>query len=1042
MANDNAVYEQGLSLAVSPVNYAVLPTEFYNFFQVKATFSDNTHVYLEIDNENNQIEKCTCSCEKHKNKKAICHHIVALLIKIENEFFGAGSTYIGSGRKKAETDGYIKELIDKRADILKSRALHRAGGGKALFLPLLHISRNSIRLGFKMGFPKAYTVKDLSELYRAVNNGITAPCGRTDNFLYVPENFQDEALLRFFMTFYPLCSDKDHPKYMRLTPEALDRFTDIFTERKLPCDGKTLTITGTNPVFTLHLRKFSTAYQLSLDKRDFALYRGAEKLLLLQDDTLYVCERTFADACGGLLRRFSGDETNPSVLEEDMRTFYSMVLRPASKFIRLITKDEDYIPPRLQTKIYLDIEDDKTATAKVEFYYDSLCYLAFDPERDLKTVWDIEGETSVENLVKQYFTDAGKVPGTACLSVTDDSLFNLVYEGIPALSAYAELFVSRNLQSVKVNPFPKAKMGVRMESDLLKLDIEAGNLPPAVLAAALSAYRNKKKYLRLKDGAFLLLDSPNLTRLNTVAEGVGASLSELKKNEMHLPAFRALYLDSVQDIEIVKDRNFTELARSFTDSEKKPFPITDALKQILRDYQKQGVRWLKMLSSCGFGGILADDMGLGKTLQILSLLVAHKQEHKNLHALVICPASLVLNWENEIQKFTPELSAKCILGTTEERGDALQSAEKYDIIITSYDLLKRDIALYKEAQFDYEIIDEAQYIKNHNTQNARCVKAIRSRHRFALTGTPIENSIAELWSIFDFLMPGYLFKYTSFRDRFEAPIIKDGDTTALFELKRLVSPFILRRLKKDVLTELPEKTETVLYTQLAPEQKKLYFANLTSMQQELATQLQTVTGKNRIIVLAMLTRLRQLCCDPALLYENYREQSAKFELCMNLIENTIASGHKILLFSQFTSMLSILETALRKQKIPYYLIEGSTKKEDRIRQVKAFNKDDTPVFLISLKAGGTGLNLTGADVVIHYDPWWNLSAQNQATDRAHRIGQKKSVSVYKLIVKGTIEEKILALAEKKQSLAEQILPDEGSFLQGLSKEQILDLFNH
>jgi len=484
------------------------------------------------------------------------------------------------------------------------------------------------------------------------------------------------------------------------------------------------------------------------------------------------------------------------------------------------------------------------------------------------------------------------------------------------------------------------------------------------------------------------------------------------------------------------------LATSFAETDKQTPLLTKNLVSILRDYQKQGVWWLQTLSRYGFGGILADDMGLGKTIQVLALLASYKQQNDSCRALVVCPASLVLNWENEAKKFTPELNVKCILGTTEERVALLSDTTKDDIIITSYELLKRDADHYKNLYFDYEIIDEAQYIKNHNTQNARCVKSIRASHRFALTGTPIENSMAELWSIFDYLMPGYLYKYAHFRNRFEVPVIKDGDTLPMDELKRMVSPFILRRLKKDVLTELPDKTETVLYTNLAQEQKKLYYANLSSMQKELSTELQSVTGKNRMIVLAMLTRLRQLCCDPALLYENYKEESAKFELCMSLVENTIASGHKILLFSQFTSMLSILESALRERQIPYYLIEGSTKKEERIRQVKAFNRDDTPVFLISLKAGGTGLNLTGADVVIHYDPWWNLSAQNQATDRAHRIGQKNSVSVYKLIAKGTIEEKILALAEKKQSLAEQILPDEGSFLQGLSKEQILDLFNH
>ncbi|MBR7163911.1 MAG: DEAD/DEAH box helicase [Clostridia bacterium] len=1039
MADDDAIYTQGLSLAGKSFSYDTKPTEFHNIFQVNAYFSnDDCRVFLEIDNENEEIEDVSCSCDK----KEICPHIVALLIKIENDFFPNGFANRRTQNQPVETDRYITSLISNRADILKARSLYRAGGSKALLLPVLHITKNNIRLSFKLGCKKAYIVKDLNDLYLSVLHRTTGSCGRSDHFLYAPENFQNEALLRFFMTFYPLCQEEARPKYMRLTPEAMDHFFALFSERKLPCDGKTLAITTTTPTFSLFVRQFSDVFHLSLDKRNFTLYNGFETLYLLQDDTLYACSTEFSDACGGLLRRFAGNETNPTVLAEDMRTFYSMVLKPATRFIELRARDNDFIPPILKTKIYLDTEAGKTAIAKAEFYYDDLHYYAFDPNRDLQTVWDIEGETKIENLIKQYFPNTGKAPGTATFIVDDEMLFNLVYEGIPALSRQAELFISKELQSVKVKSFPKAHMGVRMESELLTVDITAGNLSANVLAAALTAYRQKKKYLRIKDGTFLLLDSDNLIKLNTVAESAGVSLSELKKKEIQLPAYRALYLDSVKEIDVAKEKSFTDLVAAFTETEKQPPLLTKKLSAILRDYQKQGVWWLQTLSRFGFGGILADDMGLGKTIQVLALFSSYKQTNGSCHALVVCPASLVLNWEQEIKKFTPELSAKCILGTTEERAALLSDITQDNIIITSYELLKRDAELYKNLHFDFEVIDEAQYIKNHNTQNARCVKSIHARYRFALTGTPIENSMSELWSIFDFLMPGYLHKYTYFRNRFEIPVIKEGYTAALDELKRMVSPFILRRLKKDVLTELPDKTETVMYTNLAPEQKKLYYANLASIQKELHTELQSVSGKNRMVVLAMLTRLRQLCCDPALLYDNYKEESAKFELCMNLVENTIQSGHKILLFSQFTSMLSMLESALKARHIPYYLIEGSTKKEERLRQVKAFNHDDTPVFLISLKAGGTGLNLTGADVVIHYDPWWNLSAQNQATDRAHRIGQKNSVSVYKLIVKGTIEEKILALAEKKQSLAEQILPDDGSILQGMSKEQILDLFNH
>lgn len=1041
MANNNDIYSQGLSLAAGSFSHVTESTEFHNIFQITAVFpEDAAKVFVEIDNDSECIETTSCTCNKG-TEEGICPHIAALLIKVENDFF-PNSCMNRNGETPRETDPYVTALVSKRAEILKARSQYRASGSKALLLPLLHITKNSIRLGLKLGCKKAYIVKDLGELYKAVSTSVTAPCGKTEHFLYTPENFQNEAFLQFFMTFYPLCKEEGKPKSMRLTPEAIDRFFELFAERKLPCDSKTLTVTGALPSFSLFIRRFSSTYQLSLDKRDFTIYKGFKTLYLLQDDTFHVCPPEFSDACGGLLGRFAGSETNPVILAEDMRTFYSMVLKPASHFIALETKDQDFIPPSLKTKIYLDTEAGNTITARAEFYYDDLCFTAFDQNRDLQTVWDIEGETKIENLIKQYFPETGKTPGLATFQADDELLFNLVYEGIPDFNKCAELFTSKELRAVKVKPFPVSQVGVRMESELLTVDISAENLSANTLAMALAAYRQKKKFLRIKDGSFLLLDSANLTKLNTLAESAGIALTDLKKKEINLPAYRALYLDSVNEFNIVKDKSFIEFVNSFAEKDKKLPMLTKELNAVLRDYQKQGVWWMNTLSTYGFGGILADDMGLGKTIQVLALLVSHKKTAGSCHALVVCPASLVLNWEQEVQKFTPELSAKCIIGTTEERATLLSDITKDDIIITSYELLKRDAEHYKDLVFDFEIIDEAQYIKNHNTQNARCVKNIRAKHRFALTGTPIENSMAELWSIFDFLMPSYLYKYAHFRSRFEVPVIKEGDTTPLDELKRMVSPFILRRLKKDVLTELPEKTETVLYTNLAPEQKKLYFANLSSMQKELETELQNVSGKNRMVVLAMLTRLRQLCCEPALLYENYKEESAKFELCMNLVESTIASGHKILLFSQFTSMLSILEEALKERHIPYYLIEGSTKKEDRMHQVKAFNRDDTPIFLISLKAGGTGLNLTGADVVIHYDPWWNLSAQNQATDRAHRIGQKNNVTVYKLIAKGTIEEKILALAEKKQSLAEQILPDDSSILQGMSREQILDLFNH
>ncbi|MBP3389308.1 MAG: DEAD/DEAH box helicase [Clostridia bacterium] len=342
----------------------------------------------------------------------------------------------------------------------------------------------------------------------------------------------------------------------------------------------------------------------------------------------------------------------------------------------------------------------------------------------------------------------------------------------------------------------------------------------------------------------------------------------------------------------------------------------------------------------------------------------------------------------------------------------------------------RDIPLYADKRFTYHILDEAQYIKNPHTQNARAVKAIRSEQRFALTGTPIENRVSELWSIFDFLMPGFLYSYSRFRTQFETPILRDGDDTARRQLRHLVEPFILRRLKKDVLKELPPKTEQVLLVPLNDEQQQLYTANLA-----LARQQVRVPGTNKMAVLALLMRLRQLCCDPTLCYEEYRGGSAKLESCLELVQQGADNGHKILIFSQFTSLLDQLQKRLVKAHVPFYRLDGATPKEQRLARIEAFNRDDTPVFLISLKAGGTGLNLTSADMVIHFDPWWNLAVQEQATDRAHRIGQTRPVQIIKLIAKDTVEERILRMQQQKQDLADALIPV-GEGVEGMSAETL------
>ena len=440
-------------------------------------------------------------------------------------------------------------------------------------------------------------------------------------------------------------------------------------------------------------------------------------------------------------------------------------------------------------------------------------------------------------------------------------------------------------------------------------------------------------------------------------------------------------------------------------------------------------------------------MGLGKTIQMLSVIVDYVQDSKEENkraSLVISPSSLTLNWQNEATKFTNELKTLVIRGTQAERKRQIKEMNQYDLVITSYDLLKRDIELYKslDYKFRFVIADEAQYLKNSNTQNAKSIKQIKADTRYALTGTPIENSLSELWSIFDFIMPGYLFTYRKFKNTYETPIVKDNDEKAMAKLKMLIEPFVLRRNKKEVLTELPDKTVTVLNNEMGEEQRNLYLNYLAQAKQDLAEQIELNGYQNsHMQILAALTRLRQICCHPSLFINGYKDGSSKLEQCIEIVQEATNSGHKILLFSGYTSMFEYLEKELKQRNIKYFKLTGATKVDERINLVDEFNENpEIKVFLISLKAGGTGLNLTGADMVIHYDPWWNISTENQATDRAYRIGQKNNVQVYKLITKNSIEEKIYELQEKKAKLADNMLDTKTTFISKLSQDEIMDLF--
>lgn len=470
--------------------------------------------------------------------------------------------------------------------------------------------------------------------------------------------------------------------------------------------------------------------------------------------------------------------------------------------------------------------------------------------------------------------------------------------------------------------------------------------------------------------------------------------------------------------------------------------IPKQFTNVLRDYQIQGVHWLHFLHHYHFGGVLADDMGLGKTLQALAILSIHAK--RDYPSLVVAPKTLLHNWEHEASIFAPHLKVKIIEGSQKERERDIKEAKKYDLIITSYPALQKDIEVYEKYKhtFNYCVIDEAQYIKNPRTKNAHTVRRIASDYRLALTGTPLENGVEEIWSAFDFLMPGFLGHHAHFQKHIGNPIMKQSDTLALARLKTKVQCFMLRRTKEEVLKELPPKIEQVLECDLSDEQNILYQDVLRRVKKDIEKEVkERGFAGSQIHILAGLTRLRQICNHPALVLQPKKRgvyPSAKMDACIDIIEELKSENRKVLVFSQFTKMLDILAKELNERKIKHSYLSGKTK--DRKETVNSFIEDsEKTVFLISTKAGGVGLNLTIADAVIIFDPWWNPQVERQAVDRAHRIGQKKSINVYRLRTKGTIEEKIAVLQERKQNLFNALVGDSKDLFKKLTWDDVKSL---
>ena len=542
-----------------------------------------------------------------------------------------------------------------------------------------------------------------------------------------------------------------------------------------------------------------------------------------------------------------------------------------------------------------------------------------------------------------------------------------------------------------------------------------------------SSYKNNNRLYRMKNGAYLDLKDNALEQAFKLIDILNIYNDF---DNMKIPNNKAIYLEKLieeEDLSFVNGSKYvSNVVKKFDKVKSKNYEVPKDLNATLRDYQVSGFEFFKTLSDYQFGGILADEMGLGKTIQTIAFLLSNKDKK----SIVITPTALIYNWKNELEKFAPTLKVGLLHAAKSERGKILDNIDNYDVILTTYTTYKNDIDKYKNINFDYCIIDEAQNIKNPDAIITKAIKNVNAKVKFALTGTPIENNLMELWSIFDFIMPGYLYNKSKFKS-----IFVNNDKN-IIELKNLIKPFILRRTKKEVITELPDKIEQKIIIDLEKEHKRAYKGYVNLITRKIKE-----NNQDNITVFSYLTKLRQLCLSPELMVKNYQGKNSKLDVLINIINDS--SDEKILVFSQFTKVLEVIGKRLNEENISYSYLDGKTSAKDRVKLVEEFNTNNNKVFLISLKAGGTGLNLTSANIVVHFDPWWNPAVEDQASDRAHRIGQKNVVNVIKLIAKGTAEERVINLQETKKELIEDVINgnlDNSSTLKNLSKDDIIDLF--
>lgn len=1076
----------GRNILTKQVHYRRPETTVKAFVASSHGWDDRYRTSVTFDEDAGEITGYSCSCPASYEYDGLCKHGAALALT----YLDAPDRFMGYQAKPATTTSPGMATLMKR----ERQAVEAADQESIDMETIIEYGYRTWSAHFRVvGESGSYVVRSITDFVHRMRTGEFFSYGKKLSFTHDPRllSVRGRAVTRFLDKAVSLREQMGSSSFLRyrgrnevernlaLTDSELIELLDVLT-------GTLFTVRGTDYATRCVTQAYIVDEDPSIDIRivwsklggydvkgieELPFAAQGDRMYVWRGDLFYRCSSTFARTADFLSSLYESDEGSLFVSENDLPLFCATVLPAIEQMLHVSVPPEidAYRPVACKLEFYFD-KDKKGVTCDAQAVYGQQRYHLFAAHDNRQASGDkpVSGplrDEPLENRAIRLVIDYFSLP-CPFIEISDDAaIAALIFGGLARFQALGTAFTTPAFDRLLSDKQPRLATGLSLAGNLINLTISADDLPASEVTALLSSYHKRKRYHRLRNGSFMSLEGYDLAQLDRLVTDFGITKKQLETGAVELPAYQAFYVDEqLQDAE--RDESFTRYLENIRTIDESLYRVPASLAGDLRAYQKDGFRWMSALADAGFGGILADEMGLGKSVQLISFLLARHDEARAIGpSLIVCPASLVYNWLAEFERFAPELIVRAVTGTKRERelirteafkgaspdqaGQVASTGEGFppvghcDVLVTSYDLVRIDADAYAARTFFCCAIDEAQYVKNHATKTARSIKRIQANHRFALTGTPVENRPSELWSIFDFLLPGLLGSYMRFRERFELNILGGSEETA-HRLRTLIGPFVLRRRKDEVLRDVPEKLESVVRVRLEGEQQRLYAASEQALREALTRQKRQRKNKRPgselppVEILAELTKLRQLCCDPHLLYEDYEGSAAKLDVVMELAESAHDAGQKSLVFSQFTSFLSRIADRLDQRGIPYFTMTGATPKKKRLDLVNAFNEDDTPVFLVSLKAGGTGLNLTGASVVIHADPWWNVAAQNQATDRAHRIGQDKLVSVHRVIAQDTIEERIVRLQEAKSQLADQLVGG-GVSLSTLSQEDLLEL---